>query len=69
VILGQQGGPSWPSDFAAGARRFQRAKWCVPGLLEVANGWIFSSVKNIRACSSLSSAETPRTCWRLRHCP
>jgi hypothetical protein len=43
----------------AGARHTQEAKWCVPGILGVAGGWILSPEKSMRATSSLISAEKP----------
>jgi hypothetical protein len=48
-----------PLGFVAGARHTQEAKWCVPGVLGVAGGWILSPEKSMRETSYLISAGKP----------
>jgi hypothetical protein len=64
VIFGRTGGLFSTSlvealGSVAGARYAQEAKWCVPGVLGVAGGWILSPEKSKQANSSLISAEKP----------
>jgi hypothetical protein len=54
-----------PSRSVVGARHLHKAKWFVPGLMEVANDRILPLVGSSRARCSRSSAETPWARQRL----